>query len=62
MRMPHSMLASMARLVRFALVTRATSSSTTMIFAWSEAPRGGWPAGQCSRIAGIPGNGAPDPL
>jgi len=54
MRIPHSRLASMARLVRFALVINAISSSTTMIFAWSEAPCGRWLARQCRRTPHSP--------
>jgi hypothetical protein len=57
MRMPHSRLDSIARLVSFALPTSATSSSTTMIFACSAAPGGRDNEGQCKRSASRPGKG-----
>src|SRR5690348_10632756 len=56
-RMPHSRLDSIARLVRFALPTRATWSSTTMIFACSAAPDGRDDEGQYRRSASRPGKG-----
>jgi hypothetical protein len=47
----------MARPVRFALPTRATSASTTRAFACSAAPEGRCSAGQINRRDGNPGNG-----
>ena len=49
---PHSMLSSMARLVKLALPTRANSLSTMMNLVWSAAPGGRLAGGQTTRRKG----------
>ena len=61
MRMPHSRLDSMARLVRFALPTSATWLSTTMNFACKDAPGGRDLQASASEVRRGPGKACPAP-